>query len=419
MIESLLTPWVCERYRTDPKYREGHRRILAPKPGTVVLGLHTPEMKKVAKQLARRPDWRNILDGFAAAEKEMAAVSEAAPGKKAPEKTEVSARDEVEKEEAMTVAGGNAAVSEAALGKKAPEKTEVSARDEVEKEEAMTVAGGNAAVSEAAPGKKAPEKESWGTPRHLSHDERMVWGLMLDAVQCPLEERLRRIDAFIPAIDNWAICDNFCCNAKWLTKLTRKASGRSNATKSKSLSAGSSHFSRTESGLLPETAGPVRLSMISGSLPGSESMTGEKETVWRWMEGHFKAEDEFERRVPVVLAMCHFLEPEDFDRTLDRIGSLGLREGEPYYVRMAVAWLLATALAKNPDRTRAFVNKAVPRAQTAHAASAPVPTGHVGAPTARAGAADARPAPSLPDDIIRLYIRKARESRITHNLSAL
>ena len=148
-------------------------------------------------------------------------------------------------------------------------------------------------------------------------------------------------------------------------------------------------------------------------------MTGEKETVWRWMEGHFKAEDEFERRVPVVLAMCHFLEPEDFDRTLDRIGSLGLREGEPYYVRMAVAWLLATALAKNPDRTRAFVNKAVPRAQTAHAASAPVPTGHVGAPTALSGAADARPAPSLPDDIIRLYIRKARESRITHNLSAL
>ena len=54
----------------------------------------------------------------------------------------------------------------------------------------------------------------------------------------------------------------------------------------------------------------------------------------------------------------------------------GVAKGErPYYVRMAVAWLLTTALAKLHDQTRAYVN-----------------------------------ACNLPEDLIRLYKRKARES---------
>ena len=63
----------------------------------------------------------------------------------------------------------------------------------------------------------------------------------------------------------------------------------------------------------------------------------------------------------------------------------GVAKGErPYYVRMAVAWLLATALAKIPDLTRAYVNLC-----------------------------------SLPDDVIRLYKRKARESFRTRGVSPL
>ena len=57
---------------------------------------------------------------------------------------------------------------------------------------------------------------------------------------------------------------------------------------------------------------------------------------------------------------------------------------EPYYVRMGVAWLLATALAKFPDQTRAFVRSS-----------------------------------NLPADVIKLYIRKARESFRTRTIAAL
>lgn len=271
MIEDLLLPLVCERYRTDPAYREGHRKIIAPKPGTVILGLHTPEMKLVAKSLARREDWRETLNAFA--------------------------------------------------------------------------------QENGSAGQLGSDSE-----QRLSHDERMVWGLMLDYIICPLEERLRHVDAFIPSIDNWAICDNFCCNAKWLAKLTR----------------------------------PLKKDSASYSAPIQKRLAEieEKEAVWRWMEGHFAAREEFRRRVPIVLALAYFLGPDDIDRTLAAMAGLGLQEGEPYYIQMAVAWLLATALARDPDKTRSFVNACI---------------------------ADG----TLPGDIVKRYVRKARESRITRDIPAL
>ena len=51
---------------------------------------------------------------------------------------------------------------------------------------------------------------------------------------------------------------------------------------------------------------------------------------------------------------------------------------------MGVAWLLATALAKFPDETRVFVRSS-----------------------------------NLPDDVVKLYIRKARESFRTRTAEAL
>ena len=53
----------------------------------------------------------------------------------------------------------------------------------------------------------------------------------------------------------------------------------------------------------------------------------------------------------------------------------------PYYVRMAMAWLMATALAKHPDTTRSLL---------AHT--------------------------RLPEDVLRLYVRKARESFRTRDI---
>ena len=53
MIEHLLQPLVCERFKNDARYRDGHLRVVNALPERRVLGLHSPEMKQMAKQLSR------------------------------------------------------------------------------------------------------------------------------------------------------------------------------------------------------------------------------------------------------------------------------------------------------------------------------------------------------------------------------
>ena len=234
--DERFLPAVCERFVNDEKYRKGHVGIVAAKPGTIIMGLHTPEMKAFAKEDAARPEWREDL-------KFMASGAASSP---------------------------------------------------------------------------------------LSHDERTIWGLTIDYVRCGIGERLEYLDSFIPYIDNWAICDTVCCNAKWADK----ASDR------------------------PE--------------------------VWKYILKKLKSRKEFTRRVGIVLMLGHFLNKEYFSGCLKALTSMKLVCGEPYYVRMGVAWLLATALAKFPDETREFVSSA-----------------------------------ALPEDIVSLYVRKARESFRTRHIPAV
>ena len=42
MITNLLLPLVCERFRNDARYREGHLRVINALPARKVLGLHAP-----------------------------------------------------------------------------------------------------------------------------------------------------------------------------------------------------------------------------------------------------------------------------------------------------------------------------------------------------------------------------------------
>ena len=53
MIERLLHLLVCERFKSEARYREGHLRVVNALPERRVMGLHSPEIKQVAKQLSR------------------------------------------------------------------------------------------------------------------------------------------------------------------------------------------------------------------------------------------------------------------------------------------------------------------------------------------------------------------------------
>lgn len=270
MIEHLFVPLVCERFRCDARYREGHLRVVNALPSRRVLGLHSPEMKSVAKQIAREGCKIILPDGTS------------------------------------TLC--------------------TNSREVIRHFEAMPSA-------------------------HLCYEETVVWGMLINLDKCSLEERLAMLERYVPVLDNWAVCDSYCAHAKWMLRANR-------------------------------------------------------DILWDFLQQWFNSKREFEVRFAIIVAMCYFLNEEWRERVFMRIDSLDLdaikseyrsakgkpqiaQQGtvqgrEPYYVRMGVAWLLATALAKFPDETRAYVN-----------------------------------ASNLPEDVIKLYIRKARESFKTRDVAAL
>ena len=270
MIDHFLHPLVCERFKSDARYREGHLRVVNALPERRVLGLHSPEIKQVAKQLSREGGEVVTPDGthqFCANGAEVIRAFEAVPSES------------------------------------------------------------------------------------LCYEETVIWGYLINLAKCSLDERLAMLGRYVPVLDNWAVCDSYCAHAKWMAR-------------------------------------------------------ADKVTLWEFLQPWFSSEREFEVRFAVVVAMCYFLGDEWLDKVFERINSLNfdrikskyksvkgkpkvtqqgtVQGAEPYYVRMSVAWLLATALAKFPDKTRAFVRSS-----------------------------------NLPADVIKLYIRKARESFRTRTVATL
>ena len=256
MIEHLLTPLISQRFLEEERYRNGHLRVINALDYVRILGVHIPQLKKLAKELSRRPDAADLIASF----------------------------------EAESVKGT------------------------------------------------------------LCFEEKVVWGLMINALKATQEHKLALLRTFVPMMDNWAVCDTICCNIKWIK---------------------------------------------------------DKNALWEYLQPYFDSDREFEVRFAVVMSMIFFLDAESFQKVTARLDSIdfsriqseflspkeakfaeqarGVAKGErPYYVRMAVAWLLATALAKLPDLTRAYVNTC-----------------------------------NLPQDVIRLYKRKARESFRTRDVNPL
>ncbi len=265
MIRNLLEPFISEKFKTDAHYREGHLRILNALPNREVLGLHSPEMKTIAKRLA-------------------------------------------------------------AKGLTPQESIKNNKMSGLELIEAFETAN----------------------PQGLCYEETAVWGFMINFIKCPVERKFEMLEKYVPVMDNWGICDSYVAHAKWMKK-----------------------------------ASPDEL--------------------FSWIEKRYKSSREFEVRFAVVVSMCYLLDTklDKVFKSLDSINfttinseyiSVKKRPAEiqsgcvlgpkPYYVRMAVAWLLATALAKHPDETRSYVRNC-----------------------------------NLPRDVLKLYTRKARESFRTRNIS--
>lgn len=76
------------------------------------------------------------------------------------------------------------------------------------------------------------------------------------------------------------------------------------------------------------------------------------ERVFEWLLGYAKREEEFFQRVAAVLLMSHFLVPEYNHKVFAVLDTL---QFDGYYTKMGVAWCVATAYAKFPKETGAYL----------------------------------------------------------------
>lgn len=137
----------------------------------------------------------------------------------------------------------------------------------------------------------------------MYYEEIMVLGIVIANLKVSNNIKLDYYHNFIPLIDNWAVCDVFCGESKWIKK---------NPTLGRSL-----------------------------------------------IDYYIKCNNTFNKRFAIILMLSQFINQENIDHLFITLSELDY--SNDYYVDMAVAWLLATTAAKHPMETFSFIqNNAIP-----------------------------------------------------------
>lgn len=138
-----------------------------------------------------------------------------------------------------------------------------------------------------------------GVAKTNLYEEKMLKGIVTGLIKTEsCEEFLELCDSFVGIIDNWAICDCFCAGLKQAKKY------------------------RTE--------------------------------LFEHIGDYLESEKDFIVRAGLVIMLDFYLDELYIDRVLERCD--GVR-GDGYYVKMAQAWLVATAFAKCRDKTLCYLHK--------------------------------------------------------------
>ncbi len=119
--------------------------------------------------------------------------------------------------------------------------------------------------------------------------------IMLKGMLIGLEKELdyKKIESFIPLIDNWAVCDTFCAGLKKIKK--------------------------------------------------------DKEKMWNFLLKYIDSKNEFEARFSAVMILDHYIIDEYIDKSLQTLQKI---KNEKYYSKMAVAWGYSVCFVKYFDKTK-------------------------------------------------------------------
>ncbi|MBR4720276.1 MAG: DNA alkylation repair protein [Clostridia bacterium] len=128
---------------------------------------------------------------------------------------------------------------------------------------------------------------------HKYYEENNLHAFLIAEI-ADFDECIKKLNAFLPYVDNWATCDGM--KPKYFKKNKKK--------------------------LLPE--------------------------IEKWL----KSKHEYTVRFGILMLMTHFLD-EDFDeKHLERVGRI---KSDKYYINMMIAWYFATALAKQWESSVRYI----------------------------------------------------------------
>lgn len=127
-------------------------------------------------------------------------------------------------------------------------------------------------------------------------EEIMLEGLTIGYLK-DIKEVLVKLEAFVSKIDDWSVCDSTCSNLKITNKY--------------------------------------------------------KDIVWDFITRYKHSDKEFEVRFMIVMMMDYFLETKYTSKIFNIIDNI---KCDKYYVKMAVAWLLATSIVKCEKETIEYIS---------------------------------------------------------------
>ncbi len=131
-----------------------------------------------------------------------------------------------------------------------------------------------------------------------TYEEVAMKGFVIGYVKADLYAVLPFIVEHVEKIDDWSLCDGFCSNLKIVTKY--------------------------------------------------------KDEFLDFLLPYAKIDDEFKQRLVAVMLMDYYLTDDYFDMSLEVLDSL---KNDGYYCKMAVAWAIATAWAKNREKAYRYMQE--------------------------------------------------------------
>ena len=127
-------------------------------------------------------------------------------------------------------------------------------------------------------------------------EEIMLQGMVIGAVSLPPERIFPLIEAFLPKIDNWSVCDSFCSGLK-----------------------------------------------IARRYP---------DQVWNFLQPFLSDWREYYLRFGVVMLLFYYIDETHLDAML---ALLDAAQSDGYYAKMAVAWAVCSCYTAFPERTLAYL----------------------------------------------------------------